>query len=218
MLEDMTDFDQLALTKEDERRAAQYQANAKRRTAKSTAGSLDQYLLSLEIQVAIDLARREMLDRLVQLFNKTNQFNLTTKRYQAEDIARFMESESYRVYDLRAADRFGDHGLVGIAVVQRQREQWRIDSLLMSCRVMGLGIETAFLEQIYSDAVRERAATLIGEYVQSKKNQVVKELYAQHGFSLVWEEDGRQEWRLAVAATPIRRPSWIHIEARVEAS
>jgi FkbH-like protein len=215
-VEDMTDFDLLALTKEDEMRVAQYQANAKRQAAKSTAVSLDEYLQSLEIQVAIDLAPREALNRVVQLFNKTNQFNLTTKRYQVEDVTRFMESEEYRLYDLHVADRFGDHGLVGTAVIRKQPEEWRIDSLLMSCRVMGLGIETAFLERIYSDAVRERVVRLIGEYVQTKKNQPVKEFYAQHGFSLLKDEDGRQEWKLNVAATPIKKPSWITIETREE--
>jgi len=213
-IEDMTDFDLLALTKEDEMRVAQYQANAKRQAAKSTAISLDEYLQSLGIHVAIDLASREALNRVVQLFNKTNQFNLTTKRYQTEEVSRFIESGEYRLYDLRVADRFGDHGLVGTAVVFKQREDWRIDSLLMSCRVMGLGIETAFLERIYSDAVRERVVRLIGEYVQSKKNQPVKEFYAQHGFSLLNDENGRQEWMLNVAATPIRKPSWITIETR----
>lgn len=209
MLEDMTDFDLLALTKEDETRGAQYQANAKRQAAKNTAASLDEYLHSLGIRVAIDLASREALNRVVQLFNKTNQFNLTTKRYQAEDVIRFMESEEYRLYDLHVTDRFSDHGLVGTAVIRKQREEWHIDSLLMSCRVMGLGVETAFLERICSDAVRERAVRLIGEYVQTKKNQPVKEFYAQHGFSLLKEEDGRQEWTLTVAATPIQKPSWI---------
>src|SRR5436309_16003468 len=84
----------------------------------------------------------------------------------------------------------------------------------MSCRVMGLGIETAFLERIYSDAVRERVVRLIGEYVQTKKNQPVKEFYAEHGFSLLKDEDGRQEWKLNVAATPIKKPSWITIGTR----
>jgi len=209
MLEDMTDFDVLALTKEDEMRVAQYQANAKRQAAKSTAASLDEYLHSLEIQVAVDLIRRDALNRVVQLFNKTNQFNLTTKRYQAADVTRFMESNEYRVYDLHVVDRFSDHGLVGTAVVRKRREEWHIDSLLMSCRVMGLGVETAFLERICSDAKRAGAVSLTGEYIQTKKNQMVKELYAQHGFSLSKEEDGRQEWKLNIAVAPIAKPSWI---------
>jgi FkbH-like protein len=211
-VEDMTDFDLLALTKEDEMRVAQYQANAKRQAAKSTAVSLDEYLHSLNIQIAISPATRDALNRVVQLFNKTNQFNLTTKRYQVEDVTRFMESEAYRLYDLHVADRFGDHGLVGTAVILTHGEEWRIDSLLMSCRVMGLGVETAFLERIYSDAVKERAVRLIGEYVQTKKNQSVEDFYAQHGFSLSSDENGRQEWKLNVMATPIKKPTWITVK------
>jgi FkbH-like protein len=155
-----------------------------------------------------------VLNRVVQLFNKTNQFNLTTRRYQADDVIRFMDSEEFRIYDLHAADRFGDHGLVGTAVVCKQREEWRIDSLLMSCRVMGLGVETAFLARIYADAARERVVSLIGEYVQTKKNRCVSEFYAQHGFSLQRDENGRQEWKLNVAAAPIQKPTWITIETR----
>jgi FkbH-like protein len=209
MLEDMTDFELLALTAEDEKRVAQYQANAKRRAEKVTAASLDGYLRSLEVQVEIGLATRDALGRLVQMFNKTNQFNLTTKRYQADDVSRFMESEKVRVYDLRVADRFGDHGLVGTAVVRTQDDGWRIDSLLMSCRVMGLGVETAFLERICSDAASQRAVWLVGEYVQTKKNQPAKEFYRQHGFVLSNDDNGRQEWRLDVVAKPVRKPPWI---------
>ena len=123
-----------------------------------------------------------------------------------------MESEEHRLYDLHVTDRFSDHGLVGIAVIRKQREEWHIDSFLMSCRVMGLGVETAFLERIYSEAVGERVVRLMGEYVQTKKNQPVKEFYAQHGFSLLKDEDGRQEWTLLVAATPIKKPLWISSE------
>ena len=148
-------------------------------------------------------------NRVVQLFNKTNQFNLTTKRYQAADVTRFMESDEYRIYSLHVVDRFSDHGLVGTAVVRKQRKEWHIDSLLMSCRVMGLGVETAFLERIFSDAMSERAVSLVGEYVQTRKNQMVKAFYAQHGFSLSKEEGGRQEWKLDMAATLITKPSWI---------
>lgn len=210
-LEGMTDFDLLALTKEDEMRAAQYQANAKRQAAKNAAVSLDEYLQSLEIRVSVHLASREVLSRLVQLFNKTNQFNLTTKRYQLEEVAQFMKSDDHLVYDLYVTDRFGDHGLVGTAVVRKGSDEWRIDSLLMSCRVMGLGIETAFLERIYADAVEAQVSRLIGEFVQSKKNQPVKEFYAQHGFSLLQDTDNRQDWVLDVGASPVVKPSWIQI-------
>lgn len=215
-LEELTDFDMLALTKEDEMRVAQYQANARRQSVKNTAGSLDEYLRSLDVRVAIDLAPRNTLNRLVQLFNKTNQFNLTTKRYQVEDVSRFMGTKDYRVYSLRVADRFGDHGLVGTAVIHREQDVWYIDSLLMSCRVMGLGIETAFLARILADAARDRVVQLVGWYIPTKKNLPVKEFYAQHGFSLLRDTDDRQEWTLDVAASSLVTPSWITTTNTIE--
>jgi FkbH-like protein len=208
-LEEMTDFDLLAVTKEDEIRVAQYQANAKRQAAKSSAASVEEYFHSLQIGVAIETAPREALQRLVQLFNKTNQFNLTTKRYQSEEVVRFMASQDYLVYDLHVTDRFGDHGLVGTAVVHKEQGVWRIDSLLMSCRVMGLGIETAFLERICTDAARGQATRIIGEYVETKKNQPVKDLYLHHGFVIEKEIEGRQEWMLNLSISSIQKPAWI---------
>jgi FkbH-like protein len=208
-LEEMTDFDLLAVTKEDEIRVAQYQANAKRQAAKGSAASVEEYYHSLQICAAIGGASREALPRLVQLFNKTNQFNLTTQRYQTEDVARFMASQEHVVYDLHVTDRFGDHGLVGTAVVHKEQGAWRIDSLLMSCRVMGLGIETAFLDRICKDAARGQAARIMGEYVETKKNQPVKDFYLRHGFVIEREFEGRQEWTLNLSASSIQRPAWI---------
>lgn len=208
-LEEMTDFDLLAVTKEDEIRVAQYQANAKRQAAKGSAASVEEYYRSLQICAAIGGASREAVPRLVQLFNKTNQFNLTTKRYQTEDVARFMTSQDYLVYDLHVTDRFGDHGLVGAAVIHKEQGVWRIDSLLMSCRVMGLGIETAFLDRICKDAACGQATRIIGEYVETKKNQPVKDFYLRHGFVVEKEIEGRQEWALNLGASSIRRPAWI---------
>jgi FkbH-like protein len=166
-VENMTDFDLLALTKEDEMRVAQYQANAKRQAAKSTAVSLDEYLQSLDIRVSICLASRDALNRLVQLFNKTNQFNLTTKRYQVDEVTQFMESEEYRLYELRVADRFGDHGLVGTAVVYKQSRRAH-RQLPTSCRVMGLGVENCFPGGSIPMLLGNEP-NLIGEYVQTKK-------------------------------------------------
>lgn len=210
-IERLTDFERLALTKEDEMRAAQYQAQARRQASKSLAASVEDYLRSLDIEITVGPASQEALARLVQLFNKTNQFNLTTKRYRTEEVARFLASPESRVYDLCVKDRFGDHGLVGTAVVLKGPVSWRIDSFLMSCRVMGLGVETAFLEQIYRDALREGGGRIVGVFSPTSKNHPVREFYSQHGFRLDLEQDGRQEWVLEVAHSTIRRPDWIAV-------
>lgn len=122
-----------------------------------------------------------------------------------------MASTKAVVYDLRVKDRFGDHGLVGTAVVRKEDAIWRIDSLLMSCRVMGLGIETAFLERICTDASQADVRTIVGEFLPTSKNHPVKEFYAQHGFVRTKEEDSCQEWELDLVRSTIKRPEWITV-------
>jgi FkbH-like protein len=210
-LEEMSDFELLALTDEDEARVAQYHAMHQRRAVQNSAASLEEYFHSLDIHAEIGLATSQSLNRLVQMFNKTNQFNLTTRKYQAADMERFLGAGEYRVYTLRIRDRFGDHGLVGAAIVRNEGGRWHIDSLLMSCRVMGLFVETAFLHAIYTDAVRAGAATLAGEFIPTKKNSPAADFYSRHGFAPTTENNEQQFWALDVAARDIQRPAWIHM-------
>jgi FkbH-like protein len=212
MLEEMSDFDLLALTREDELRTAQYQAMAKRRVTREASGSLEEYLTSLGIEVEIEPARRAEASRLVQMFAKTNQFNLTTRRYQAADVERFMSSGEYLVYALHVRDRFGDHGLVGAAVVHAEADGWRIDSLLMSCRVMGLSVETAFLARIHRDACEAGVARLTGEFIPTGKNRPVEGFYRHHGFRLARTAGDREVWeRERAGDEPLETPSWISV-------
>ena len=209
VLEAMSDFELLALTKEDEMRAAHYQAMGKRQAMRNTARSLEDYLRSLTIQVDISYARKEVLPRLVQLFNKTNQFNLTTRRYQSADLDRFFASKGHRIYVLQARDRFVDHGIVGTALVETTMNRWSIDSLLMSCRVMGLTIEQAFLARIAADALDAGAGMLAGEFISTAKNHPVKDFYAKQGFSLTQETAGHQFYELEIREGTIHTPEWI---------
>lgn len=210
-LEAMSDFELLALTKEDELRGAQYQAMQQRRAVHNAAGSLEAYLHSLDIKAGINFATAETLNRLVQMFNKTNQFNLTTRRYQAADMTRFIAAKEHRVYTLNVCDRFGDHGLVGAAIIHEEDCCWHIDSLLMSCRVMGLSVETAFLHKIYQDAVQAGIKSLMGEFIPTKQNQPVEDFYRNHGFTQMKEPDKRQFWELDVTTAKVERPAWVAI-------
>jgi FkbH-like protein len=208
-LENLSDFELLAITKEDEMRMAQYQAIGKRQAMRNTAASLDDYFYSLALKVIIEPAKPEVLNRLVQMFNKTNQFNLTTRRYQTTEVERFLKSDEYRVYTLEVSDRFVDHGIVGTAVVHAERNKWRIDSLLMSCRVMGLTIEQAFLAIICRDALAAGVTTLLGEFIPSKKNHPVKDFYSQSGFTRQSDAEGYQIWECELASSKVKTPPWI---------
>ncbi len=210
-LEDLTDFELLAITREDELRVSQYQANRKRQALEQSARSLDEYLHSLEIRAEIGRAQAHHVPRLVQMFNKTNQFNTTTRRYQTPDVERFLTSGEHQVYVLDIADRFGEHGLVGTAVVREQGDAWFIDNVLLSCRVMGLSVETALLKQVYDAACRRGVARLVGEFIPTTKNGPCADFFQRHGFRPDGYAGGVHRWILDPRAERIENPSWIAV-------
>jgi FkbH-like protein len=211
VLEDMSDFELLALTKEDEMRVAEYRVARKRQALERSSASLSEYLHSLEIRAEIVRAQAPHANRLVQMFNKTNQFNTTTRRYQARDVDDFLRSGTHHVYALRVADRFGDHGLVGTAVVRDEGTTWRIESFLLSCRVMGLSVETVLLKHIHDAARCREVRRLIGEFMPTAKNRPAEDLYPRHGFRPIDGADGCQAWELDPGVDGIERPGWIAV-------
>ena len=215
-LESLTDFELLAVTKEDEQRASQYQANRQRQALERSSGSLDDYLHSLEIRAEIARAEGHHVPRLVQMLNKTNQFNTTTRRYQTPEIERFVASPDHRVYVLEVVDRFGEHGLVGSAIVGQERDAWRIDNVLLSCRVMGLSVETVLLKRIYDAARLHDVARLVGEFIPTAKNSPTADFYSRHGFQLAGEVDGVQAWTLDPRVDRIEDPAWIAVKSTGE--
>jgi len=211
VLEEMSDFELLALTREDEARSTEYQVARQRRVLEKASGSLSEYLRSLGLRAEVGRARSAHLDRLVQMFNKTNQFNTTTRRYRAAEVAGFLSSPGYEVHVLHVADRFGDHGLVGAAVVRAEGATWWIDSFLLSCRVMGLSVETVLLKRI-GDAARQRdVRRLVGAFVPTAKNGPAEDLYRRHGFRAAGDPGGPVMWELDPAAGRIDHPTWIEV-------
>ncbi len=210
-LEDLTDFELLALTREDELRVSQYQANRRRQALEHSSGSLDDYLHSLEIRAEIGRAAAHHVPRLVQMFNKTNQFNTTTRRYQTPDVERFITSPAHQIYVLDVADRFGEHGLVGTAVVREDGEAWVIDNVLLSCRAMGLSVETSLLKHIHAAARARGVARLVGEFAPTKKNAPCADFYQRHGFRHDGDESGSQVWVLDPRVDRVEDPAWITV-------
>jgi FkbH-like protein len=180
-------FETVGLTEEDHQRTGQYVTERKRRQLESSAASLDDYLSSLEMCGHIRPIDDADLARVVQLLSKTNQFNLTTRRHSRDALLDLLALSGSIGLTLRLADRFGDHGLVAVVIVVPAGEtatvEARIDTWLMSCRVIG---RTA--EQFFFTAMLERCRTLgyrrlIGEYIPTKKNGLVADFYQQLGFN-----------------------------------
>jgi FkbH-like protein len=168
------------LTAEDAGKAEQYAAAAARAEAHATTDDHAGYLADLQIEVEIRRACNRDLPRLHQLFTKTNQFNVTTRRYSMAELAELLSSRLHRVDVMTMRDRYGDFGLIAAAIVVDEVDHVRIDSLVMSCRAMGRGGETAMLNRIK----REAGKTLRAEYRATPRNAPVRDLFTAQGFAV----------------------------------
>ena len=149
--------------------------------------------------------------RVVQLIGKTNQFNLTTRRYTDAEVRQFRDSSDAAVYSMAVADKFGDEGVVGVAIVKKEEDSWIIDSFLMSCRVIGRSAETALLAKIAADAKQETATRIVGEYIPTKKNPPAADFYDRHGFKDIATEGDVKRWELDLKKTTVEVPEWIEL-------
>ncbi len=183
VLADAGYFEALAVTDDDRARSTQYQANRARDALKETATDLPSYLRSLEMKLIWRRFDPVGLQRTVQLINKTNQFNLTTRRYTDDDVAAIMRDPRAFGLQLRLLDRFGDNGIIAILIGRMTAaDDLLIDTWLMSCRVLGRQVEPTSLNLIAAEALRLGARRLIGEYLPTKKNGMVKDHYQRLGF------------------------------------
>jgi FkbH-like protein len=200
----------LQQTAEDTRRTAQYSEARDREAYRSTAGSLEDFLRGLGLQVQIEPVTDATMGRVVQLLSKTNQFNLTTRRHDETTIRQHLRAGRWRVYTMRVADRFGDFGLTGVAIVATAAENWRIDTFLLSCRVLGKSAETALLAQVAADARQAGVNRLVGEFIDSGRNQVASQFLASHGFAPL----GDGQWERPLTTPGPEWPAWIQESPR----
>jgi len=176
-------FEGLWVTEEDRERTGQYRGNRDRKTARASATDLGSYLRSLDMRLICRRFDRLGLQRTLQLINKSNQFNLTTRRYNEDELLAVIDDTAAFGLQLRLLDRFGDNGIIAIAIGRLQGDaDLYIDTWLMSCRVLGRQVEQATLNLIAQHAQRLGARRLVGRYIPSKKNAIVKDHYARLGF------------------------------------
>jgi FkbH-like protein len=209
-------FEALRITDEDRQRAAQYQENLARESLMASATDMAGYLRSLAMEAVWNRFDRVGLARIVQLINKTNQFNLTTRRVNEEQIAALIDDPAALTLQIRLLDQFGDNGIIAIVAGHREADAIRLDTWLMSCRVLGRGMEEETLNLVAAEARRLGASRLIGEYRPTAKNAMVREHYQRLGFApLEQREDGSTLWSLELGSFE-KRPTFIH-SRRVEA-
>jgi FkbH-like protein len=202
-------FDKVRLTDEDRRRGELYRTQAQRDHLKNASHSVEGFLRSLEMEITIRPVDEFSLPRVVDLIQKTNQFNLTTRRYSSAELAAMLADDEHVAFSLRVADRFGDNGIVGVALVQYDGAQAHLDSFLLSCRVIGRTIETAFLAFLIDWAGARGISTLEGQFIATAKNAPAADFYARHGFTRTPGNDPATHWTLPVHNAPVRWPAYI---------
>jgi FkbH-like protein len=193
-------FEAVAFTQDDRDRAGMYQANAQRAAAIQASGDIESYLASLDMVCTIRPVDALTRPRVAQLINKSNQFNLTTRRYTEAQVEAAEIDPAKHIAQVRLVDRFGDNGIICVLIADKGRAEWAIDTWLMSCRVLGRRVQDACLAHLASAASGAGASRLIGRYIPSPKNAMVADHYAKLGFSL--EEtlaDGATVWTLDLA-------------------
>lgn len=196
-------FRNMKVSDEDLKRTEMILSEQARKEQGSTL-SREEFLQSLQLVVEYFPVADEHIGRVAQLTNKTNQFNLTTIRRTEAEMRAVAASDRHLVRAIRVSDKFGDYGLVGVAILEQRSSEWEIETLLLSCRVLGRGVETAFISQLAEDVHRSGGQTVVGRYVATPKNAMVANLYIDHGF--VAAPDGT-----FVAATVDVLPAPAHI-------
>jgi FkbH-like protein len=191
-LQDSRLFEPHSITAEDVERTRQYQAEAGRKALESSVTDMDSYLESLAMEGTLSEFTAVDAPRLSQLINKSNQFNLTTRRRTEAEVLAVMSDPGFFGYSMRLKDRFGDHGLISIVIGQRAENTMKIDTWLMSCRVLKRQVEEEVLNELARLAKLRGCSRLGGVYLPTAKNEMVRDFYLRMGFTLTAESETRR--------------------------
>lgn len=189
-------FEVVMVSDDDLKRNENYQANKARQELSATAASYDDFLKSLNMTAEIDAFKPVYFDRIAQLTGKTNQFNLTTRRYTRADIESMANNQHYITLYGRLTDKFGDNGLISVIIGEKKQNGLHILLWLMSCRVLKRGMEECMLDILAAKAKSVGCTKLIGYYYPTKKNKMVADMYASFGFKNIGIDGDGSVWEL----------------------
>ena len=204
-------FERLTLSAEDQQRTAMYADQRQRATAEQTFQSKEDFFRFLEQEAELNPVSGLTVARIAQLTQKTNQFNLTTRRYTETQIAEMAKQPEWNIFSIRVRDRFGDHGVVGVAIAHDQGEQCEVDTFALSCRVIGRTVETALLAHIATSAAARGRKQLVGWFLPTKKNAPARDFYLEHGFDLVANSCEGSLWSLDLTQQKVASPEWVKL-------
>jgi FkbH-like protein len=193
-------FEQSGFSKEDQQRAGFYKANALRAARLERIGDHDEYLRSLSMTLSIapfDGAGRK---RIAQLISKSNQFNVTTRRYSETEIEAMQSNSEVLTLQARLEDIFGDNGMISAVICRQTGRIWEVDTWIMSCRVLGRRVEETILQYLVEQARVRGISEIIGRYIPTAKNGLVRDHFSKLGFVQTGSQNGETTWQLAIAS------------------
>lgn len=191
-------FEVLKLSQDDLQRSNMYKANMQRSAQMNSFADYGEYLKSLEMKAVIKPFEATYMSRIAQLTNKSNQFNLTTRRYTQEEIAQAAEDETRITFYGKLEDKFGDNGVVTIAIGRIEEEVCHMELWLMSCRVLKRDMELALMDQVVKTCQEKGVKEIRGYYYKTAKNAMVKEFYGGLGFTQIAEDGEDSTWQFMI--------------------
>lgn len=193
-------FETVNISKEDKKRTQLYREEAGRNKLKNTASNIDEYLNSLDMKAIVKPFDGYSLPRVAQLSQRSNQFNLRTKRYTEQDVERIIAMpEKYFTMTVDLKDKFGEYGIICIVILEKIDEKTLfLDTMLMSCRVLKRTVEEFAFNQIVLKAKQQGFEMILGEYLPTPKNGMVKDLLGKYDFKLKKESEKADEWELII--------------------
>ncbi|MDY6934509.1 MAG: HAD-IIIC family phosphatase [Spirochaetota bacterium] len=208
-------FETTSFTNEDLIRAELYSSDIKRKKLQNKIVNIDDYLQSLNMKAIVEPINPENINRSVQLINKTNQFNLTTKRYTKINIEEIINNSSWKTFTVRLIDNFGDNGLISIILSEIKNETLIIDTWLMSCRVLNRGVEQFLMNYICNLSRNNNISIIEGKYIPTAKNKMVEKLYFHLGFEQINDlNDGTTYWSLKTNSININNLKYFIMEGK----
>lgn len=192
-------FETTSFTREDAARTRFYAEDSRRRELAASSADLDSFLKSLAMRMQVSPIHELNIERATQLINKSNQFNLTTRRYTLAEIRAIVADREWRTLTFSLQDSLGDNGLICVILARKQEETLSIDTWVMSCRVLQRGVEQFVRNELVSLAVQEACTGVSGTFLPTAKNALVANLYQQLGFEPAGADNGQTFWRLSVA-------------------
>jgi FkbH-like protein len=203
-------FKVYSITEEDKKKTEQYKANAARAQAQHSFTDFGAFLESLDIQITIEAANEFNIPRIAQMTQKTNQFNLTTKRYTDADVKGFL-ANGWKIWCISVADRFGDNGITGCIMINGDE----IDTFLLSCRILGKGIEKAFIKKIMALLKESGISSVRAAYLPTAKNAQVADFYDRCSFTCTAKNaDGSKNYLLDLTTVDLDSEKYYHINLK----